>query len=76
MSSGSVSTSESLWSGPVSRIWGGVPGGDSDRGVDGVGDGGDDCDSDGGVRNGDGTCARRDAIVGLWVSMCCAIFDT
>ena len=56
----SVSTSECLWS---SR--GGVPDGDNDKGVDGAGDGGDDCDSDGGVRNGDGTRARSDGTVGL-----------
>ena len=73
MSSGSVSTSECLWS---SCIWGGVPDGDSDRGVDGFGDCGDDCDNDGGVRSSDGTCMRGDGMTGLWLSMCCAIFDT
>jgi hypothetical protein len=65
MSSGSVSTSECLWSSRMSCIRGGVPDGDNDRGVDGAGDGGDDCDSDGGVRNGDGTRGRGDGTVGL-----------
>jgi hypothetical protein len=65
MSSGSVSTSECLWSASVSCTWGGVPDGDNDRGDDGVGDGGDNCDSIGGVRSGDGTRTRGDGTAGL-----------